>query len=374
MRRHPAVWKQIVKYIREYEFRIVFVLFVIVASLIIWQMYRQFTAQRPSTIPLQTEYMATLETHKKTGKFPYRYLQDQDGNLLPIVAVTGFFRDQDAENTYYEYIDHGIKVIGVTAYKTFPKPITDASEDKYHVNNPFNYVHHIKHWLCCMKNPEQYGFTSENKLVDISESDFYDVDDTPVTKKYDVIYICLNDHETEEKPCPADGWNAINRNFQLAKECFPIMIQEYGLKILVMGRTKCGLEEQFGNNIETVDFLPYHEFKEKLYQSRMLFVPNIYDASPRVIAESICKGLPVLMNRKIVCGTKYVNEETGELFTDQHDIRGALDSLLKRMPTMSPKQWWSQNYGRKVAGQRFRNFLAECYPDTVGSSVQEVYF
>jgi hypothetical protein len=103
-------------------------------------------------------------------------------------------------------------------------------------------------------------------------------------------------------------------------------------------------------------------------------VPNIYDASPRVIAESIIKGLPVLMNKKIVCGTKYVNEETGELFTDQYDIRGALDSLLKRMQTMSPKKWWSRNYGRKTAGKRFRDFLAGCYPETVGSSVKEVYF
>ena len=72
--------------------------------------------------------------------------------------------------------------------------------------------------------------------------------------------------------------------------------------------------------------------------------------------------------------TKYVNEETGELFTDQYDIRGALDNLLKRMPTMSPKKWWSQHYGRKVSGQRLRNFLAECYPEVIGSSVQEVYF
>lgn len=371
--RQMTLWKQIVKYIREHEFRLVFVLFIVLSVLIIWQIYDRMIVKTPS-VPLKTDYMTILESHQKEGHFPYRYLKDQDGRLLPIVTVTGFFRDQKTEDLYYEYINNGIKVIGVTAYKTFPKKITDPSEDKYHLSSSFDYVHNIKNWLCCMKNPDQYGFTSENKLIDISESDFYDVDDAPATKKYDVIYSCLNDQDTEEKPCPADGWNAINRNFQLAQECFPIMIQEYGLKILVMGRTKCGLEERFGQNIETIDFLPYHEFQDKLRQSRMLFVPNIYDASPRVVAESIIKGLPVLMNRKIVCGTKYVNEETGELFTDQYDIRGALDNLLKRMPTMSPKKWWSQNYGRKTAGKRFRDFLAECYPETIGQSVQEVYF
>ena len=33
------------------------------------------------------------------------------------------------------------------------------------------------------------------------------------------------------------------------------------------------------------------------------------------------KNIPILMNRNIVCGSKYINNETGEFFKDEYDIR-----------------------------------------------------
>jgi len=38
------------------------------------------------------------------------------------------------------------------------------------------------------------------------------------------------------------------------------MIQEFNLKILIVGRSNCELEEKYGDRVEIVDMLPYHEF------------------------------------------------------------------------------------------------------------------
>jgi glycosyltransferase involved in cell wall biosynthesis len=299
-------------------------------------------------------------------------LYDTSRNLLPIVLVSGFFRDDDARDTYYEYIKNGIKVAGITAYKSFPKKITDKNEDEYHHTDPFDYHKNINNWMCCFSNPEQYGLSpATHNLIDISESDFYDTNEDPIPeKKYDFIYSCLQD---DEESCPMEAWNSVNRNFKAALECLPIMINEYKLKVLVVGRSNCGLEEKYGDGIEIVKMLPYHEFQEKVAQSRFLFVPNIYDASPRVITEAISKGLPVLMNRSILCGSKYINYETGEFFTDSYDIRYALDQLLAKYKNISPKKWWKKNYGKKEMGKKMRNYLVGCYPGVIDHT-PEVYF
>jgi glycosyltransferase involved in cell wall biosynthesis len=328
------------------------------------------TAQQP----VSPEYMKTLEEHQKKGMFPFRWLKDENGKILPIVLVSGFFRDDEAKQRYQEYIDNGVKVVGITAYKTFPKKIEDASEDKYHHTDTFDYIKEIKNWMVCFKDSQNYGFTSENNIIDISESDFYDVDtDAIPAKKYDIIYVCLKDNDK----CPLDGWNAINRNYELALKCIPTMIIEYGLKVLVVGRIGCGLEEEYGkDNIETTDFLPWHEFQEKIRQSRILFVPNVMDASPRVIAESMIKGLPVIMNQNIVCGSKYITPDTGVLFNDESDFPTALSQILDNYPKISPKKvqdWWTEHYGTKRSAERMCDFLAGCYPDLL-DQVQEVSF
>lgn len=323
--------------------------------------------------PMQNPYLLTkLKEHKDKSKFPYRFLHDSSGTLLPIVLVSGFFRDSDAKETYFEYINNGIKVAGVTAYKSFPKKITDNNDDWFHITDDFDYTKHIKDWMCCFSNPEHYGLSPKtHHLADISESDFYDLDDTPIPeKKYDFIYSCLQD---DEDSCPMEAWNAVNRNFKTALKCFPIIMKEYKLKMLIVGRSNCGLEEEYGDQVEVVKMLPYHEFQERMRQSKFLFVPNIYDASPRVISEAIIKGLPVLMNRSILCGSKYVTPETGEVFTDEYDIRFALDRLLENYNKMSPKKWWSENYGRKVSGVKMCNFLKKSFPGVI-DNLTEVYY
>ena len=303
--------------------------------------------------------------------FPFRLLCNEKRELLPIVALTAFLRTEKDRTRYNDYISKGINVIGYTSYKTFPKPIKDGTADEYNKIDNFDYTKEIKNWVCCFKIPEDYTFTSFNNLLEMSESDFKDIDDTPpLEKEYDFIYSCLND---DPHSCPLNGWNAVNRNFDLALKCFPIMVNEYNFKILIVGRTNCGLEKLYPKNIEIVDMLPYDKFQEKLKKSRFLFVPNIYDASPRVVTEAITKNVPVLMNKDIVCGSKYINYETGELFTNENDIRSSIDNLINKKDSISPQKWWSNNYSKSKSGIKFRNFLYNFYPKVLKDS-KEIHF
>jgi len=304
--------------------------------------------------------------------FPFRLLCNEKRELVPVVALTAFFRTDRDRERYAEYIAHGTKVIGYTSYKTFPKPMLDGTGDDVNMNETFKYAEEIQNWVCCFQSPDEYGFTGFNNLLEMSESDFKDAEEPvpPGDKKYDFLYVCLQD---ENNACPMNGWNAVNRNFNLALKCFPIMINKFNLKILVVGRLNCGLEELYGDSIEVVGFLPYHEFQGKMKQCRNLFVPNVYDASPRVVTEALSKDMPVLMNRNIVCGSKYINDETGILFTDENDVEQQLSTLLNR--SLHPIEWWKQNYSRGQSGVKFKNFLAKAYPDVKEvQDAQEVQF
>jgi len=361
------------------------IVIVVLVGLILYLLYLQYFTTVP-TEPMTTikpavdasikakrdNYMETLKLHEKERHFPYRFLRDEKDNMLPIVLVSGPFRDKKEESRYAEYIENGIQVVGITAYKSFPRRIVDATGDGYDVENPFDYLGKIKNWMACFKDLEYYGFNSSHNIIDISESDFYDAeeDTTSNEKKYDMIYVCFKD---DDKSCPMDGWNAINRNYKLALECLPIIINKFGLKVLVIGRLNCGLEKLYGDKIELLDFLPYHEFQNKIRESRTLFIPNVYDASPRTVAEALIKDVPVLMNRSIVCGSKYITYETGELFTDEHDITVSLERLLAKRDKISPKKWWSQNYSKKQMGKNMRDFLYTQYPDIL-ENVKEVSF
>jgi hypothetical protein len=134
------------------------------------------------------------------------------------------------------------------------------------------------------------------------------------------------------------------------------------LKGLVVGRVGCGLEKEYGNKLEIVDWLDWHVLQKKMNESKILFVPNIYDASPRVIAECITKDLAVLMNRHILCGSKYINYETGEFFSDEIDLKTALTNLQNRIYKISPKNWWSNNYSQEKSQKKLQKFLADAFP------------
>jgi glycosyltransferase involved in cell wall biosynthesis len=82
--------------------------------------------------------------------------------------------------------------------------------------------------------------------------------------------------------------------------------------------------------------------KSKMAASEFFFVPNLSDASPRVAAEALLHGTPVIMNRHIAGGWKYINDQTGVLFDGADDFLPAIDRLraLQAAGKLRPRQWF----------------------------------
>ena len=137
------------------------------------------------------------------------------------------------------------------------------------------------------------------------------------------IYICLKDND---KCTP--GWQSHNRNWELGKKCLITMCQKFNLKGAIIGRENCEFTDLCSGIVKILPFLKYHEFQKELQKAKFLFVPNITDASPRVLTEAMCLDLRLLVNYNLIGGWKYVTPETGEFFTDEFDIIPAIQKLV----------------------------------------------
>merc|ERR1711948_193934 len=83
-----------------------------------------------------------------------------------------------------------------------------------------------------------------------------------------------------------------------------------------------------GKMIQTT-FLSQEEYFNYLKQSRFAFLPQVHDASPRVITQALSLDIPLLMNDNIIGGWKYLNHKTGEFFHDMSDFRASLKRILR---------------------------------------------
>jgi hypothetical protein len=294
-------------------------------------------------------------------KWPFRNLVDENGKNINMIALTMPFRNDNHRELYNKYKTMGLKILGVTSYQSFPGKIINPYEDKYHIEKKDNYINMVIGWCYVFRNPQKYGIINK-PIIDIAESDFsrlnfYKKYNDP--KKYDFICVCLGDSGGN---CNI-GWQAHNRNWKLTKKLIPIMCKKYNLKGLLIGRKGCGLAEKCSGNLIELDKLPYWDFMREICKSRFTFIPNIYDASPRTLTQSLSCNVPVLLNKNILGGWKYINKNTGEFFSDKSDFEEGLKKIIKNMKKYKPHDWFSKHYGPINSGKRLKKFIEEIYPE-----------
>lgn len=130
----------------------------------------------------------------------------------------------------------------------------------------------------------------------------------------------------------------------------------------------CWIPESCHGKMVQTQYLPNQTaFYEYSLQSRFMMLPNVYDASPRVTSQALALNLPILMNRNIVGGWKYLNEKTGEFFHDMSDFKVSLRRLLDRMDRneYEPREYIKANYGTQKAGARLREWIETNFPSKV---------
>jgi hypothetical protein len=157
-------------------------------------------------------------------------------------------------------------------------------------------------------------------------------------KRWDLVY-----------SCPPSALNEFQKNWDLAQSCI-VRLAEAGARIVIAGRSGVpGLPRHA--NIDYLSVVPFADFMRVTASSRAAFLPNWWDASPKVLPQALALDVPVLVNRRILGGWKYVAPETGVFFDDETDVVDAFFTLLDT--PVHPHDWLLANgYGQRAAAQR----------------------
>ena len=295
---------------------------------------------------------------------PFVNIYDENRNQLKIVLLSHPFTRDSSYKQYEQYRKDGFVVLGITSYNEFPK-ITSNKHDV--LNNPsekawtdYDYMKIADGWLHCFRNPDDY-ITSPKLLL--SESDFCNTDtfkpNPVIKKKYDFIYICPKDADDK-----CDGWVATNKNWDLAQKCIEIMCRDYGLKGILVGRKGCKVPDK----CETTGFLSQLKLLEAYHESKFIFLPNITDASPRILTEAMNCDLPIFVNTNIVGGWKYVHKNSGAFFTNENDLKPGLEYILNRYQHLTPRKHFLAHYGKENAGRKLKQFIQKHYSNKIDVS------
>ncbi len=212
------------------------------------------------------------------------------------------------------------------------------------------YLSFVQGWAHCFREPDHY-LPRDGARILFSNSDNMDPDRVwrvatsagPLQKRWDFIYTCM--------PEPT---NFARKNWALARHCALRFADELGLRGALVGLAGVADAPEHPL-IDLYPKLPWREFLRVLGQSRVAFLPNTWDPSPRVMAEAMCLDVPMLVNREILGGWHYVSAESGRWFGDHDDVVEAMAGLMSH--ELAPREWYTAHYGSSHAGPRLARFV-----------------
>jgi len=323
---------------------------------------------------ISDEYEALLNL----GLAPFQPIRDEHGRLINIMLIRQPLHTWVDRLAFDQYKEK-VLFLGIMSYENFPLPspnpfsnISKFYDTNFYVGNPW-----IKGWLNMYRNPRNI-FGQNSTIIQISQSDFNlpeidferEVEAGEHEKRYDFVYAMSNLGMLNNKTCT--GWGAEAKNWTFAKEALKVMCgDELNLTgVLLATRSTwdtkpCEIPKSCEGKILQTPFVNYQEAFSYFRQSRFLFVPQVNDASPRVVTQAMALNVPVLMNNNIVGGWKYINNQTGEFFHDMTDFKEAYWRLKAGMGRYKPREYITQNYGNRNTGKRFLDFVKEHFSDRV---------
>tara|TARA_Y100000310_G_scaffold344310_1_gene456343 strand:+ start:944 stop:1957 length:1014 start_codon:yes stop_codon:yes gene_type:complete len=189
-------------------------------------------------------------------------------------------------------------------------------------------------------------FPAEKKLYLLSESDFSDElisgSVEPVVKEYDIAYFTLDNRYGMMCKAfyiipllmPIATWNKLNVvivNYSTREERKheKASLGSYSERLKAVRSWIKDLKKEHKRVKFVNKRLSQARVSEIIAKSKFVMFPNNRDASPRLITESLMRGTPVLVNRDIYGGWKYVNETNGMFFHVPDDYRHAHSAQKK---------------------------------------------
>jgi hypothetical protein len=284
--------------------------------------------------------------------WPLRYLVDAEGQDTGFAMLRGPIMPHQREA--FEALSAAHRMIGFTHFGTFPAlhraydPSFGEADPRTGWDRPE--ARSCEAWCHCFRQPDLYLPPDKPRFL-ISGSDWVDHDEVSElarrhgrpAKRWDVVYVCIS------------NWhNDVRKNWSLAKPCIEALVRELDVSVLLIGRA--GIPDvPRSANIDLRTNLGWPDLLASTAASRIALLPNRFDPSPRVLAEAIALDVPALVNAEILGGWKYVNETTGTMFCDEHDVVEAALACLAG--DRSPSSWWKERYGRDLSSRRLAESL-----------------
>jgi hypothetical protein len=303
-------------------------------------------------------YYKLQQWDKNFHGFPFNRIFDQDDNDVKVAVVSAPLYKGDERKKLKKIINDGYDVIGLSSYGFYPLYNKDDAEHDSRaaeIKDPRmqEIMKNMKGWLHCSRNPDFFPGMPKHLFSESDVPFMQSVKPKGLKKKWDVIYNCGS----------KDVFHTYHKNWDLAKKCFNKML-EAGYKILIVGRKKMDTKEEEHPNITLVEFAEYYKFLDLIEEAKVLFIPGISDASPRVITESLIKDVPVLINKDIFGGWKYINNNTGAFFKDETDLMPKLTNMIQRVDAggyHTRKYFEEENFvdGIPKAGIRLKEFITK---------------
>jgi len=226
-----------------------------------------------------------------------------------------FYTRSTMKGLFWEFKNAGLIMVGVSSYEDFPSEIVNPYDSRHVGHDMPELFANTDAWLHCFRDPKNMGLLPGMPRLNAAESDFVDTErndgggrlipegprPSPEEREYDAVYVNRG-----------GGWNDFNRNWALAEPAIAAMAAD-GVRFVVINRmpSDAVLNRYPGakENITQLDSLPWNEYLSLVEKLGFVFAPNVHDASPRVVSEAQSLDTPVLLNRDILGGWKYLEEQ-----------------------------------------------------------------
>ena len=217
---------------------------------------------------------------------------------------------------------------------------------------------HVDAWCHCFRDPDKFINPKKPKLL-LSESDFID-------RRY--IEIC-SDREAQWDAfyfTMGGDKSARRKGLSLFIKMLP-ELAERNMKVIVINYTNkplhfvsAGERQMWKQYSEHVNYsqnkLGSRATARLMAKCRFGIFPNDSDCSPLLLTECLARNKPVLVNKGILGGWKYVNSETG-VFFDKKCIGRRLDDIRRK--DLNPREYFVKNHGFENAAKQLAEFGRE---------------
>lgn len=273
---------------------------------------------------------------------PFRHVLDSSGRQTGWTLIDAPLVTVAQQDCFARLRRAGHRFIGVCSYLAFPRGFDD---------HPLDYEAVCEGWCHCLREPHRFLPMALPRAL-ISMSDFTDPQQVSPDRiedvgDFDFVYVGAG-----------APWKREAKNWGLAACCVARLCRDLGLRALVIGSPT----EEFvtADGLTFRSHLPWHELLAQVAGAQFLLVPNGCDPSPRVVAEALCLDVPVVVNREILGGWKYVNRFTGSFFEGEHGVLAAAREV--RQGRCAPRRWFQANHGPYLAGRRLLSFVRSLDP------------